>query len=109
MFLVDELLKIFDSQKERLSKISLELIYDCAINSPKSNHALIISSIRRSSRYIKIFGYFLISNQAKLASANALRKYFNIPSKTTVNDYLYFLNDCYLFQSIPKFSFSHKA
>jgi predicted AAA+ superfamily ATPase len=273
MFLVDELLKISDSQKERLSKMPLGLPRDCAICSPKSNHALIISGIRRCGKstlmrqlwdkdtesklflnfedprltgfeyadfeqlgtiaenlqiehfyldeiqnipnwenfvrfkldegykftitgsnarllskelgtkltgrhitkelfpfsyneyleftkqkpgnnsiinYINVGGFpefvkiqdeeilstvfsdilirdiairyqikqvdilkslavFLISNQAKLASANALRKCFNIPSTTTVNDYLYFLNDCYLFQSISKFSFSHKV
>jgi predicted AAA+ superfamily ATPase len=58
---------------------------------------------------LKILAVFLISNQAKLLSANALRKYFNIASTTTVNEYLNFLIDCYLFTPIPKCSYSQKV
>lgn len=63
----------------------------------------------RQVELLKSLAIFLISNPAKLMSANALRKYFNIASTTTVNEYLQYLQDSYLFQAIPKFSYSQKA
>lgn len=58
---------------------------------------------------LKSLAIFLVSNSSKLTSANALRKYFNIASTTTVNEYLNYLMDCYLFQVLPKFSYSQKV
>lgn len=69
-------------------------------------------SVRHQIKQVEILkslAVFLISNSSKLTSANALRKHLNIASTTTVNEYLSYLSDCYLFQTLPKFSYSQKA
>lgn len=52
---------------------------------------------------------YLMSNVGKLITGNALKKVFGIKSTTTILEYLAFLEDCYLFQFVPKFSYSLKV
>lgn len=52
---------------------------------------------------------YLVSNVGKLITGNGLKKVFGIKSTTTILEYLAFLEDCYLFQYVPKFSYSLKV
>lgn len=58
---------------------------------------------------LRSMAVFLLSNSGNRISANALRKQFQIASTSTVNEYLSYLTDSYLFQSIQKFSYSLKV
>ena len=52
---------------------------------------------------------WLVSNVGKLITANSLKKTFEIPSSSTITEYLSFLADSYLFFYVPKFSYSHRV
>jgi predicted AAA+ superfamily ATPase len=62
----------------------------------------------RNEKQILDLGIYLISNTAKLLSYNQLTKLLGIKSVRTTIDYCDFLQDAYLFQFIPRFSFSIK-
>lgn len=52
---------------------------------------------------------YLATNIGKLTTGNSLKKVFGIKSTTTILEYLNYLEDCYLFQFVPKFSYSLKV
>ena len=52
---------------------------------------------------------WLVSNTAKLFTANSLRKIININSSSTMSEYLSYFVYSYLFFFVPKFSYSHKS
>ena len=63
----------------------------------------------KQTQVIRSLAVFIVSNSANKMSANGLRKQFEIASTSTVNEYLNYLQDSYLFQSINKFSYSLKS
>lgn len=63
----------------------------------------------KQTQLIRSLAVYIVSNSGNKMSANALRKQFEIASSSTVNDYLNYLQDSYLFQSINKFSYSLKS
>ena len=52
---------------------------------------------------------WLVSNVGKRITGNSLRKIFDIPSSSTISEYLSYLSDAYLFFFLPKYSHSAKA
>jgi len=58
---------------------------------------------------IRSLAVYILSNSGNPMSANALRKQFEVASTSTINEYLNYLQDSYLFQSIQKFSYSLKV
>jgi hypothetical protein len=63
----------------------------------------------RNSTLLQQVAVWLISNIGKPFSGNNLRKIYNIPSSSSIMEYLTFLSDAYLFFFIPKFSYSPKV
>jgi hypothetical protein len=63
----------------------------------------------KQTQLIRSLSVFIVSNSGNKMSANALRKQFEIASGSTVNEYLNYLEDSYLFQSIQRFSYSLKS
>jgi len=63
----------------------------------------------KQSQLVRNIAVFLLSNSGNRISANAIRKQFGISSSSTINEYLNYLQDSYLFQSINKFSYSLKV
>jgi predicted AAA+ superfamily ATPase len=61
-----------------------------------------MSSLKRLSAY-------LVSNAGSLVSARKLLQPLGIQSSTTILEYFSFLEDCYLINFMPKFSYSPKA
>ena len=74
------------------------IIRDIAVRYGLKNHLL-----------LQQVAVYLVSNSGKLVTGNALKKVFGIKSTTTILEYLAFLEDCYLFQFVPKFSYSLKV
>lgn len=52
---------------------------------------------------------YLVANISNLISANKLRQAIGVKSATTVLEYLSFMQEAYLIQLMPKFSFSYKT
>lgn len=63
----------------------------------------------RNTTLLQQVAIWLISNIGKPFSGNNLRKIYNIPSSSSIMEYLTFLSDAYLFFFIPKFSYSPKV
>jgi predicted AAA+ superfamily ATPase len=63
----------------------------------------------RNSKIVEELTLFLISNVGKPYSLTGLKKTFNIGSANSVSDYISWLEDSYLFFSLPKFSWSLKS
>jgi hypothetical protein len=63
----------------------------------------------KSHLLLQQLAVYLVSNVGKLITGNGLKKVFGIKSTTTILEYLAFLEDCYLFQYVPKFSYSLKV
>ena len=63
----------------------------------------------KQTQLIRSLAVYIVSNSGNKMSGNALRKQFEIASSSTVNEYLNYLQDSYLFQSINKFSYSLKS
>lgn len=63
----------------------------------------------RNSTLLQQVAIWLISNTGKPFSGNNLRKIYNIPSSSSIMEYLTFLSEAYLFFFIPKFSYSPKV
>lgn len=67
--------------------------------------------LRHRIRYIKIIkevSNYLVSNFSGKVTFNKLKKIFSLKSIHTAQDYLHFLEECYLFFLIEKFSFKIK-
>lgn len=62
----------------------------------------------RNEKQILDLGIYLISNTAKLFSFNKLTKLLEIKSVRTTIDYCDYLQDAYIFQFVPRYSFSVK-
>jgi uncharacterized protein len=58
---------------------------------------------------LKKLTVYLISNIGKQVSANKLKQLLNIKSTTTVLEYFHFLENAYVVQFLPKFSYSLKT
>lgn len=63
----------------------------------------------RNGKLVEELTLFLISNIAKPYSLNGLKKTFNLGSANSVSDYVSWLEDSYLFFSLPRFSWSLKS
>ena len=63
----------------------------------------------RQTQIIRSLAVYILSNSGNKMSANALRKQFEIASSSTINEYLNYLQDSYLFQSVQKFAYSLKV
>lgn len=59
--------------------------------------------------YLEQIALALLSNVGKEISFNNLRKRLNIPSVTTVSDYINWLQNSYLIFLLPRFSYSPKS
>jgi predicted AAA+ superfamily ATPase len=66
-------------------------------------------AVRHGIREIKTLqrlALYLISNVGNLVTANRLKTMFEVGSANTITEYLAYLEDSYLFQLVPKFSYS---
>jgi predicted AAA+ superfamily ATPase len=63
----------------------------------------------RNGKLVEELTLYLISNIAKPYSLNGLKKTFNLGSANSVSDYVSWLEDSYLFFTLPRFSWSLKA
>ncbi len=63
----------------------------------------------KDDRTLKMLISLLISNIGNLITASKLKQPLGVKSTTTVSDYFSFLQQSYLFEFIPKFSYSIKA
>jgi predicted AAA+ superfamily ATPase len=63
----------------------------------------------KQTQTIRSLAVYIISNSGNRMSANALRKQFEIASTSTINEYLNYLQDSYLFLSVNKFAYSLKV
>jgi len=63
----------------------------------------------RNGKLVEELTLFLISNIAKPYSLNGLKKTFNLGSANSVSDYVSWLEDSYLFFTLPRFSWSLKS
>lgn len=58
---------------------------------------------------LRSLAVYLLSNVGNLVSANKIVGMFGIKSSTTILDYMSYLNDSYILDYLPKFSYSVKA
>jgi len=58
---------------------------------------------------LKQLSAYLVSNTGSLVSARKLLQPLGVQSSTTILEYFSFLEDCYLINFMPKFSYSSKA
>lgn len=68
-------------------------------------------AVRYGLREVKILqrlALYLISNVGNLITANRLKSMFEVGSTNTITEYLAHLEDSYLFQLVPKFSYSQR-
>ena len=63
----------------------------------------------RDEQSMKRLVLFLAANVGNLISASKLTQSLNVKSTSTVQEYLTYLENAYLVQLIPKFSYSYKA
>ncbi len=63
----------------------------------------------RNEKPLKNLLLFLAGNVSKLISANKLKQRIGVKSSATILEYLSFLEDSYVIELIPKFSYSHKV
>lgn len=63
----------------------------------------------RDSQSLRKLAVYLLSNIGKLISAGKLTQLFGIKAPSTILEYLSYLEDAYLLQLIPKFSYSLKV
>ena len=66
-------------------------------------------AVRHGIREVKTLqrlALYLVSNVGNLITANRLKGMFEVGSANTITEYLAYLEDSYLFQLVPKFSYS---
>jgi predicted AAA+ superfamily ATPase len=73
------------------------------------NRDIIVRHGVRDARSLKNLAVFLVSNVGNLVTASKLQQPLNIKSAATVLDYFSFLEDAYLVNFMPKFSYSLKV
>jgi len=62
----------------------------------------------REVKTLQRLALYLISNVGNLITANKLKSMFEVGSTNTITEYLAHLEDSYLFQLVPKFSYSQR-
>jgi len=73
------------------------------------NRDIIVRHGIRDARSLKNLAVYLVSNVGNLVTASKLQQPLNIKSAATVLDYFSFLEDAYLVNFMPKFSYSLKV
>jgi len=73
------------------------------------NRDIIVRHGIRDARSLKNLAVYLISNIGNLVTASKLQQPLNIKTASTVLDYFSFLEDAYLVNFMPKFSYSFKV
>ena len=72
------------------------------------NRDIIVRHGIRDARSLKNLAVYLVSNAGNLVTANKLQQPLNIKTTATILDYFSFLEDAYLVNFMPKFSYSLK-
>ena len=62
----------------------------------------------REIKTLQRLALYLVSNVGNLVTANRLKSMFEVGSVNTITEYLAHLEDSYLFQLVPKFSYSQR-
>jgi uncharacterized protein len=62
----------------------------------------------REVKTLQRLALYLVSNVGNLITANRLKSMFELGSANTITEYLAHLEDSYLFQLVPKFSYSQR-
>ena len=83
--------------------ILTELFYDIL------NRDIIVRHGIRDARSLKNLAVYLVSNVGNLVTASKLKQPLNIKTTATILDYFSFLEDCYLVNFMPMFSYSLKV
>ena len=73
------------------------------------NRDIIVRHGIRDARSLKNLAVYLVSNVGNLVTANKLQQPLNIKTAATILDYFSFLEDTYLVNFMPKFSYSYKV
>ena len=73
------------------------------------NRDIIVRHKIRDARSLKNLAVYLVSNTGNLVTASRLQQALNIKATATVLDYFSFLEDAYLVNFMPKFSYSLKV
>ncbi|MCL1932936.1 MAG: ATP-binding protein [Candidatus Azobacteroides sp.] len=73
------------------------------------NRDIIVRHGIRDARSLKNLAVYLVSNAGNLVTASKLQQPLNIKTAATVLDYFSFLEDTYLVNFMPKFSYSLKV
>ena len=73
------------------------------------NRDIIVRHGIRDARSLKNLAVYLISNTGTLVTASKLQQPLNVKTASTVLDYFSFLEDTYLVNFMPKFSYSLKV
>jgi predicted AAA+ superfamily ATPase len=60
----------------------------------------------RDVKTLQRLALYLVSNVGNLITANRLKSLFEVGSSNTITEYLSYLEDSYLFQLVPRFSYS---
>lgn len=63
----------------------------------------------RDAQALRKLAIYLISNIGKPVSATKLKQLFEVKATSTLLEYFYYLENCYLVQFVPKFSYSLKV
>jgi len=89
--------------KTNNTDILTELFYDIL------NRDIIVRHGIRDARSLKNLAVYLASNTGNLVTASKLQQPLNIKAAATILDYFSFLEDAYLVNFMPKFSYSFKV
>jgi len=89
--------------KTNNADILSELFYDIL------NRDIIVRHGIRDARSLRNLAVYLVSNAGNLVTANKLQQPLNIKTATTILEYFSFLEDTYLVNFMPKFSYSLKV
>ncbi|MGM9774325.1 MAG: ATP-binding protein [Candidatus Egerieousia sp.] len=63
----------------------------------------------RDAQTLKRAASLLLSNIGNIVTATKMKSQLDLGSTTTMNEYLSYFNECYLFEFVSKFSYSAKA
>ena len=89
--------------KSNNTDILVELFHDILSRDIIVRHGI------RDARSLKNLAVYLVSNTGNLVTASKLQQPLNIKTAATVLDYFSFLEDTYLVNFMPKFSYSFKV
>ena len=83
-------------------------IYHNSLYSDIINKDIIIRHNVKLGSVLKEIANNFISNVSSQVSANKIKNTFNLNSTTTVSDYIYYLEESFLFLFLPRFSYKAK-